>query len=479
MSQLPTQGLSSESIKERLAQYRKNDLNWRSGRVWAYVYPTTEEISAIQKWAFTEFLTENALDPTAFPSLMRMENEVIGFAAAHLSGDENVVGNLTTGGTESCLLAVKTARDWARREKGIREPEIILPRTAHAAFFKAAHYFDVKPVVVEVEPGTFRVSPEKVAQAITKDTALIVASAPQYPHGVVDPIEAIAAIAKERGLLCHVDGCIGGFLLPYFRRLGRKVPAFDFAVPGVTSISMDLHKYAYCPKGASVILYRSKEIRKHQIFTCSSWAGYTIVNPTMLSTRSGGPIAAAWATMHAFGDAGYLEVARQTLEATDQALAAIRSIPELYVLSDPEMSLIAFTSDTLSPFVIADEMSARGFLVQPQLASGVSPANLHLSMTSSSLPNVAGFATALRESCEAAKKVAPSAMPDMSQLAGMLGGGSDALPMLLGAMGIQIGKDGTKLPERMADVNGVLNALPAEAKDMVLNAFVNEMFQQG
>ncbi len=474
MLTLPAKKLGAQEIQERLAAYRSGDLPWRDGKVWAYVYPAPDDVTAIQKWAFTEFLTENALDPTAFPSLLRMENEVVAMCAAHLGGDEHVVGNLTTGGTESCMMAVKTARDWARKEKKIAEPEIVLPVTAHAAFFKAAHYFDVKAVVVDVDPVTFRASPEAVRAAMNENTALLVVSAPSYAHGVVDPIAEVAALAEAAGILCHVDGCIGGFLLPYFRRLGRAVPAFDFTVPGVTSMSMDLHKYAYCPKGASVVLYKNKELRKHQIFACSSWTGYTIVNPTFQSTKSGGPIAAAWATLHAFGDEGYLEAARQTLEATDGVLAGIRATPGLRVMGNPEMSLVCFTSDEMSPFIVADEMIARGYYVQPQLAGSNSKENIHLSITAGSLPHVKGFVKALGEAVATARgKEHPAIIGQMTEMAKGLNGNLEAS---MGPMMAAFGIEGSHMPERMGDVNALLNGLPSKTKETILTAFVNDMF---
>jgi glutamate/tyrosine decarboxylase-like PLP-dependent enzyme len=195
-------------------------------------------------------------------------------AAAHLNGDENVAGNFTSGGTESIMLAVKTARDFARAKRPqIRAPEMVLPVTAHAAFQKAAHYLDVKPVLVPVDTTSFRADVDAVRTAITSNTILLVGSAVSYAHGVVDPIPELAQLALEHGLLLHVDGCMGGFLLPYFRRLGAAIPDFDFGVPGVTSISMDLHKYAFAAKGASTILYRSQELRRYQIYTCAQWTG--------------------------------------------------------------------------------------------------------------------------------------------------------------------------------------------------------------
>jgi len=310
--QIPEKGWSRKEVFDRLETYRAGDMPWRDGRTWAYIYDPGPEAEAVIKDAFASYLTENGLDPTVFPSALRMENEVVALAARHLNGDAGVVGNFTSGGTESILLAVKAARDHAREKRGIVEPEMVLPETAHAAFQKAGHYLGVRPVLVPVDPESFRADADAVRDAISERTVLLVGSAISYAHGVVDPIPELGALAAERGLLLHVDGCMGGFLLPYFRRLGGEFPDFDFRVPGVTSISMDLHKYAFAAKGASTILYRSKELRKYQMYACSNWTGYTVINPTVQSTKSAGPVAGAWAALHFIGDDGYLEIARTT-----------------------------------------------------------------------------------------------------------------------------------------------------------------------
>lgn len=475
---LPAEGLDHDAIRAKLSAFREHDLAWRSGKLWAYVYPPPEHVGAIQKHAYLEYLTENGLDPTAFPSLVAMENGVMDFCRVHLSGDDDVVGSFTTGGTESCLLAVKTARDSARA-RGIDRPQMIIPVTAHAAFFKAAHYFDVELIVLPVDWTTFRVEAAAVEAALSPRTALVVASAPSYAHGVIDPIEAIGALAEAHGTLFHVDGCIGAFLLPYLKKLGEPVPAFDFAVPGVTSISMDLHKYAYCPKGASVVLYRNAALRAHQYFACASWTGYTMINPTILSSKSGGSVAAAWATLHAFGENGYLDAARAILEARRAVVAGITAIDGLRVLGTPESSLVAFTtqSDELSVFHIADEMSARGYMVQVQLALGGGKENLHLSLLPQSRDEAAAFLVALAESVAAARTVAFGPLVAMVQaMAPQLAATVptlDTVHSLLAGAGI----DPRGLPGRMADMNQVMNLLPPAWREMVLVHVVGSLFR--
>ena len=476
---IPKQGLSRDEVFRQLEAFRANDMPWRDGRTWAYVYDPGREAEEVIKQAFVMYLTENALDPTVFPSTLQLENELVAMAAVHLKGDENVVGNFTSGGTESIILAVKTARDRARALRPeIREPELLLPSTGHAAFQKACHYLDVRPVVVPVDPKTFKADPNAMRAAVTKNTILVVGSAVSYAHGVVDPIRALGEIALEKGLLLHVDGCMGGFLLPYFRRLGAPVPEFEFDVPGVTSISMDFHKYAFAAKGASVILHRSKELRKYQIYACSNWTGYTIINPTVQSTKSGGPLAAAWAALHFIGDDGYLEIARSVLDSTKRIAAGVKQIPGLRLLGEPEMNLVAFTSDEVSVFHVIDEMKLRGWYIQPQLGFDSSKENIHLSINPASARWVDALLADLRQCVEKARS-----MPS-GELAAKLG------PLLktldpktlsdeqLHGMLAMAGAGGSALPSRMAEVNEVMNALPPLLREKLLVTYLNELYRQ-
>ncbi|MFM7202602.1 MAG: pyridoxal phosphate-dependent decarboxylase family protein [Myxococcota bacterium] len=476
---IPSSPLSEAELYARIQAYRAHDLNAHGGRTWAYVYDSGRpDVAEVARAAYMMFLDENALDPTVFPSLLQMENEVVAMSAHHLNGGPDVVGNFTSGGTESCMLAVKTARDFARATRPhIQRPELILPVTAHAAFHKAAHYLDVVPVLVPVDPVTYKADVEAVRQAITPNTILIVGSAVSYAHGVIDPIEALAALAQSHDLLFHVDGCIGGFLLPYFRRLGAPVPPFDFSVPGVTSISMDLHKYAYAPKGASVVLYRNKELRQHQLFACARWTGYTIINSTIQSTKSGGPVAAAWATLQYMGDQGYLEIAERTLKATRLLLEGIQSIPGLQVLGTPESSLIAFASDELDVFELADVMRQKQWYVQPQLGHMGSKPNIHLSVTAASLERVETLLHDLREAVDVVRQGAESGAsgPELGAALQQLDLANlppEAFQGLLALAGIQNGR----LPERLAGINRLLNLLSPEMNEHLLKVFVNQLF---
>lgn len=474
---IPSRGLSEDSLFATLAAYQEGDLDGRSGRAFGYTYDAGREAEALGKKAYGMFLSSNGLDPTMFPSLQRLETEVVRMAANHLRGEAGVVGNFTSGGTESIMLAVKAARDHARAQHPeVTAPEMILPETGHAAFHKAAHYLGVKVVQTPVDKTTFRADVEAVRAAITPSTILLVGSASSYGPGVVDPIPELGALAQERGLWLHVDGCIGGFLLPYFRRLGASFPEFDFTVPGVSSISMDFHKYAFAPKGASVVLYRNRELRRHQIFACSRWTGYTVVNNAVQSSKSGGPMAAAWAVLNFLGDDGYLALAKRTYETTRALCAGIARIPGLELLVEPDMSLIAFISREMSIFHVIDEMKTRGWYVQPQLGFGGHPAAAHLSVSPNHDRTVEAFLADLALSVEAARALpAPSLAAGVREsLAGVdpAALGPEVLLQLLGAAGVS----GTALPERMAEINAVLDALPPVLTERLLAEFMNELF---
>ena len=294
---LPAKGVAAEQVLAEISGLRGADLPTHGGRLFAYVYDSAMVgLDDLTATAYALSAHVNGLNPTVFPSLLAMENAVVGAAAGLLGGGPagvaTVVGNVTSGGTESVILAVKAARD---SRSDIAEPELVVASSAHAAFAKAAAYLKVRLVPVPVSATTLRPSARDIAAAITSSTVLVSCSAPSYAHGVVDPVSDIAAAASARGVRCHVDACFGGWALPYLRRLGVAVAPFDFAVPGVTSMSVDLHKYAYCPKGVSVLLHRDESLRAPQYFAYADWPGYTMVNPTIASTRSGGPIAAAFA----------------------------------------------------------------------------------------------------------------------------------------------------------------------------------------
>ncbi len=474
---IPQHGLAKDEILARLAAFKEQDLDWASGKVLGYTYDPGAGARDVTADAYRLFLSENMLDPTTYPSVLKLEREVVGMVAELLRGDDNVVGSFTTGGTESILLAVKTARDMARAERGITEPEMILPLTGHPAFKKAGQYFGVKPVVTPFDPETFRADVAAMRDAVTDNTILLVGSAPGYAQGVIDPIAEIGELAQEKGLLFHVDGCVGGIQLSLMRRMGGyDVPDFDFTVPGVTSISADLHKYGYAAKGASVVLYRHKGIRKFQIFACTSSTTYVIINPTALSSRTAGPLAGAWAVMHYLGESGYQEMIREVMGTTKRMVDGVNATADLRVLGEPQISMFSMTSDTLNIYQLADVMAKRGWYLQPQLSTPLSPANLHISVNANTTPLVDAFLSDLRASID---KVKNDYVPidiealrrDIEQSTQDLT--PQAFEQILAMGGIQ----GTTLPEDMAIINSVLDALPDEVCEELLVNFMNDMFR--
>ncbi|WP_340537149.1 pyridoxal phosphate-dependent decarboxylase family protein [Nocardioides sp. GXZ039] len=470
---------------ERLAALRTNDLPVHGGRTLAYVYDSgLAEVDRVAREAVAAFSGTNGLDPTAFPSLLRMENDLVAFAAGLVDGPDTVVGSITSGGTESVLLAVQSARD-ARPD--VEHPAMVLPDTAHAAFHKAAHYFGVEAVSVPVG-ADFRADVAATSAALDRlgDRAvLLVASAPSYAHGVIDPVTDLAALASSRGLRCHVDACIGGWVLPYAARLGRAAAPWTFAVDGVTSISMDLHKYAYAPKGTSVLLHRTPALRRAQYFASADWPGYTMLNSTMQSTRSGGPLAGAWAAVQSIGDGGYLDLAREVFEAVDAIAAGIADIPGLHVVARPDSTLIALgTDESCDPFTICDEMSARDWYVQPQMSFAGRPATIHLSVSAATRPHVPEFLTALAEATAVARAAGPvvvdAAIADFVAAldpAQLDDAEFDGLLAAAGLLGADADPDEGELalPTRMAEVNALLDLAAPRLREAVLIAFLDRL----
>jgi glutamate/tyrosine decarboxylase-like PLP-dependent enzyme len=473
---IPQQGLSREEILNTLQALKGSDMDWHAGKVWCYVYHPGEDPAEVTREAYLSYLSENALDPSVFPSLLKVETDVVRATINLLRGDSDAVGHLTTGGTESIMLAVKTARDKVRAEHPeITQPEMVLPRTAHAAFHKAAHYLSVKPVVVDIDPQTFKVRAQDMERAITSNTILLVASAPSYSQGVVDPIEAIGRIAQEKNLLFHVDACVGGLHLSFMRKLRYEVPDFDFTVPGVTSISTDLHKYGYAAKGCSVIMYRSKDIRKYQIFACTDTTGYTLINPTMLSSRSGGPMAGAWAILNFLGEDGYKNIIQEVQEATRKLIDGVNSIEGLQVLGEPAMCMFSFKSDVINVYQLADEMHQRGWYIQGQFSTPLTPRNLHLSVNHGTMHNVEPLLKDLRECVEIVKLKTPL---DSDAIRAMVAAAmqSPNAEAAFGQLAASAGLTGSELPSEMALINEVLDALPDELCNVFLVNYFNDLY---
>lgn len=464
---------------ERLAGMQRGDLPLHGGRTLAYVYDSGDpEVDRVAREAVAAYAASNALDPTAFPSLLQMENELVGVACELLDAPPSAVGTVTSGGTESILLAVQGARD---SRPDVVRPRMVLPATAHAAFHKAAHYFGVETVAVPVGPD-FRADARAMAEAIDDDTVLVVASAPSYAHGVVDPVTDIAAAAAARGVRCHVDACIGGWVLPYAARLGREVAPWTFAVEGVTSISVDTHKYAYAPKGTSLLLHRDAGLRAPQYFASADWPGYTMLNATTQSTRSGGPVAGTWAVVEHIGDTGYLALADRAFAAVDAIVACIDAEPALRVLVRPDSTLVALaTDDSCDPFTLTDELVSRGWYVQPQLSYAGGGPSIHLSVSAGTHDHVGEFAVALAESVAAAQAAGPAAVdPGVVAFIEALDPtalGGDDFDGLLAASGL-VGTSadgGLELPGRMAAVNAMLDVASPAMREALLVAFLDRL----
>lgn len=339
----PARGRPVDDLVSELRGGRAADADWRGGRTFSLVYnPADPELERLQQAVALEYLHENYLNPFAFPSLLRMERQVVAMGADLVHGDPRG-GKLTSGGSESLFLAVQVARDHARR-RGVAEPAIVVPATAHPAFAKACHYLDVAEIRVPVGPDG-RADVAATAAAVDDRTALVVGSAPCYPFGVVDPIVELAALAADAGALCHVDACLGGWLLPFLERLGEPLPPWDFRVDGVTSLSADVHKYGWCFKGASLLLHRDDDLLRLQYFLYDGWPGGLYGSATTAGTRPAAPIAAAWATINHLGLDGYVRLADRVRQAAHRLRAGVTAIPGLRVTGDPIPGVFEIAAD--------------------------------------------------------------------------------------------------------------------------------------
>ncbi|BFZ21048.1 hypothetical protein BsWGS_24087 [Bradybaena similaris] len=386
---IPKKGMTREEILDKLKSLKEKETNHMNGRIFAYTYTLTDDHFQLQKEVFDKFteqigfspehdelvklfqksfLHENALNPMVYPSLRQMETEVVSMTCSMMNGGAATCGFLTSGGTESILMAVKAYRDRARKlHPWIQRPEIVCPVTQHPAIAKAAHYFDL---TLRYTPVTNDMAADVAAmeKALTPNTVMVACSAPQFCHGVLDPVEEISNMAARHGLPCHVDACFGGFMLPWVEKLGYPVPKWDFRCPGVTSISADIHKYGYTVKGASVIAYRSEDLRKFQIFSSGSWPGGLYGSPSMAGSRPGGNIAAAWAALNSLGEEGYLSRAGKLMEITDKIKAAVADIQELRIMGLPAMTCFAIGSSDpeVDILAVADAMEKKGWTMERQ-----------------------------------------------------------------------------------------------------------------
>jgi len=364
MNALPEHGRAADEVLHELRGHAALDPDYKHGRLWSLVYWLDDAHDEFLADAYRSYASANGLNPTAFRSLKRFETEVIDAVARLLHGPDTTCGVMTSGGTESCLLAVKTYRDLARATRGVTKPEMIVPTSAHVAWLKAAEYFGVRLRMLPLDDG-YRADAAKLERLINRRTVMILGSAPDYPRGVIDPIEAMAAIAARHRVPMHVDACVGGFILPFMEMNGIALPRWDYRVAGVTSISADVHKYGFAAKGASTITYRTLDLLKHQMFVAQDWPGGVFASPALLGTRPGGAYAAAWAALQHFGIDGYRELAQRTTAAFETLKAGIAAIDGLHVLGAPQGPLIAYASrdPAVDIYAVGDQMDARGWQV--------------------------------------------------------------------------------------------------------------------
>jgi glutamate/tyrosine decarboxylase-like PLP-dependent enzyme len=471
----PENGMNDDEILTGLAALSSDDLS-SNGKAFAFIYDAGAEVNALARKAFAASMGGNGLDPTVYPSARRLETQIVGACLQHLRAPEGAVGTATSGGTESVMLSVKTARDYARKNRPeIDQPNMLVPETAHASFHKAAHYFGVRLVPVDVHPETMEASVADMASKIDANTVLLVASAPSYAHGVIDPIADIGALAEKNDLLLHVDACIGGWVLPFQRELGVDLPEFDFNVPGVTSMSVDLHKYGFTPKGLSVLLQRRSELRDSQYYSCARWSGYSIVNPTMLGSKSLAPLGAAWAVLRKVGRAGYRELVGKMWSATEKLVAGIKGIDGLRVIGNPRMGLVALATDR-DVFELADRLTGKGWHVQPTYAYGASPAHIHFTIDPGNAGQVDALVADLAE--VSADLPAPIEPPKpvlqlLEAIAGSGGGGGGVnVKAMMGELGVTDGK----LPDQQAMIHRLLNGVSPDAREALLVLFLGEIF---
>lgn len=466
----------SAGILSRLAALRESDAPTHGGRVLSYVYDTgRQQLDELAADAIRMMQPVNGLDPTTFGSVAVLEREVLGFVRELFHGDDDVVGSVTSGGTESCLLAVKTARDVWRRAHESGRPRLVAPVTVHAAFQKAAAYFDLELDLVPVDADG-SIPADRIVERLGDDVALVVVSAPNYPFGTLDPVGEVASEAAQRGIAVHVDACIGGFVLPWIDEL----PEWDFRVAGVTSLSADLHKFGYAPKGASVLLQRGRDRQRSQFFATTRWPGYPVVNPTMLGSKSAGALAASWALIEALGRDGFAELTGSSMASTRALTETVEGIEGLRVVGEPVGPLFTVATDEsveeshrVDPHHWADEVRGFGFVLQQQPGhdqegGAVLPRTTHFTVTPVTESVLDELRAALVAGAEAVRGVSPAIAPNevVAQLAGLADAplDSETAGMILGQLGIGAGE----LPARMAQFMALIEVLPAPVTERLL-----------
>ncbi len=494
---LPEKPYSEAEVLERLGEYAKLDADPHSGRLFTIAFePGLEELRKLSQQAFSMFMNKNFLDFTEFRAPVKLEKEVIDIAKSLMNADEEAVGTFTFGGTESVFLAVKAARDRFFIKKGFQIPEIVMPVTGHPCYDKAAEYMGLNVIRVPINEETLEGDSEAIRAAITDNTAMIVGSVPNWPFGTLDPIEKFAQIAEENNIWLHVDACVGGFILPLLRKLGEPIPVFDFTIPGVSSISMDPHKFGYTSIGASIVLFRKGFSKMLSQYANLRWPGYPIVNPGVLSSRSAGPVAATWAALHYLGEQGYLDLARRLLKARNQIIEGLSKMG-FKIMGQPRSPVVSFTSDDVNLYTLSDILLHKGWYVNPQrgIAQMNIPRSIHLTVTPIHDQMAARFLKDLEEAKSEAAKVPPSEIEGIAKgfgmIMGMTAGDMDyeAMRQIMGKVEENLALYGPELlkafgmedeiPQEMAMLNELFDSIPPEIMELLVNYVVIEIFRKG
>ncbi|MFP6617055.1 MAG: aspartate aminotransferase family protein [Candidatus Hydrogenedentota bacterium] len=373
---MPETGTSWEELKPEMLERGNGDAKWRDGKTAVYVFNAGEDVALVQKEAYNLYMSENGLGPLAFPSLKRMEDEVVGMGLSLLHGDESSVGNITSGGTDSITMAVKAARDYALADRRIEgKPNLVVPFSAHPAFDKACKLMSLELRRIPLRDDLLAYV-EAMRDAADGNTIMFVGSAPSFPYGLIDPIEELGDMAAEKNVWLHVDACVGGYIAPFVRMNGAEIPPFDFEVPGVSSISADLHKYGFCAKGASTVLFRSEEYQRHMVFDCSDWPGGRMITPTLAGTRPGGAISAAWAVMNYLGIEGYKAKHQLVTDAREAIEVGVQQLG-FRILGVPKLGLVAFSHPDVDVYAVYRQMFKKGWFT----SLTTKPKALHLMLS--------------------------------------------------------------------------------------------------
>ena len=454
---------SAPDILASLSKIEKMDVDPYSGNLFTYVYETGDKkLREIQHKALNMFYDRNALDFTTFKSAAFFEKEIVRYAKSISHANENVLGTLTYGGTESILLAVKSARDLFRKKNGKDEvPEIVLPSSGHPSWEKGAEYFDLKLKIIPIDRESKKADLESLKSAVNDRTALVVASAPNFPYGTVDPVSAMGQITKDREIPLHVDACVGGFILPYFEKLGEEIPTYDFREEGVTSISMDTHKYGYSLKGSSVLLFRNPEMKKYSNYINISWPSYIFVNTSILSSRSVGPMASAWAAINYLGTDGYQSLAKKVLSARNFLFKEMTKLG--FKSTAPlESTILSLYNENIDPFGFVYGMQKRSWHIEVQKAiKDLVPYNIHMTLSPIHDKLSRAFIRAAKETIDSPQD------PDFKKM--MEGISSGDLAILMGMV-----KEGNINPALLVKL---LEQIPEEYAKEMANEIVNEVFR--